>query len=97
MRFLSNYLDFIFEAVAKQKMRLYFSEDFRNILKRIESKSIIAQALLTSEDSNQMIDIYTLIDITEKNDTISLIQVNRILRGNPELDERLPYNIRDKK
>jgi hypothetical protein len=97
MRFLSNYLDFIFEAVAKQKMRLYFSDDFRNILRRIESKSIIAQALLASEDSNQMIDIYTLIDITEKNDTISLIQVNRIVRANPELDERLPYNIRNKK
>jgi hypothetical protein len=44
-----------------------------------------------------MLDIYTLIDITEKNDTISLIQVNRITRGNPELGETLPYNIRDKK
>ena len=46
---------------------------------------------------NQILDIYTLIDITEKNDTISLIQVNRITRGNPELGETLPYNIRDKK
>jgi len=97
MRFLSNYLDFIFEAVAKQEMRLYFSDDFRNILKRIQEKSSIAQALLSSEDSNQILDIYTLIDITEKNDTISLIQVNRITRGNPELGETLPYNIRDKK
>lgn len=97
MRFLSNYLDFIFEAVAKQKMRLYYSDDFRNILRRIESKSIIAQALLASEDSNQMTDIYTLIDVTEKNDTISLIQVNRIARANPEIGETLPYNIRDKK
>jgi hypothetical protein len=97
MRFLSNYLDFIFEAVAKQEMRLYFSDEFRNILKRIQDKSSIAQALLGSEDSNQILDIYTLIDITEKNDTISLIQVNRITRGNPELGETLPYNIRDKK
>jgi hypothetical protein len=97
MRFISNYLDFIFEAVAKKEMRLYFSDEFRNILRRIEGRSSIAQALLSSEDSNQMIDIYTLIDITEKNDTISLIQVNRITRGNPELDERLPYNIRNKK
>jgi hypothetical protein len=97
MRFLSNYLDFIFEAVAKQEMRLYFSDEFRNILKRIQEKSSIAQALLSSEDSNQILDIYTLIDITEKNDTISLIQVNRITRGNPELGETLPYNIRDKK
>jgi len=97
MRFLSNYLDFIFEAVAKQEMRLYFSDDFRNILRRIQEKSSIAQVLLGSEDSNQILDIYTLIDITEKNDTISLIQVNRITRGNPDLGETLPYNIRDKK
>lgn len=97
MRFLSNYLDFIFETVAKQEMRLYFSDEFRNILRRIQDKSSIAQALLSSEDSNQILDIYTLIDITEKNDTISLIQVNRITRGNPELGETLPYNIRDKK
>ena len=97
MRFLSNYIDFIFEAVAKQEMRLYFSDEFRNILKRVQDKSSIAQALLSSENSNQMIDIYTLIDITEKNDTISLIQVNRITRGNPDLGETLPYNIRDKK
>ena len=97
MRFLSNYLNFIFESVTKQEMRLYFSDEFRNILRRIQDKSSIAQALLSSEDSNQILDIYTLIDITEKNDTISLIQVNRITRGNPELGETLPYNIRDKK
>lgn len=97
MRFLSNYLDFIFESVAKQEMRLYYSDDFRNMLRKIQTKSSVAQALLSSEDSNQMLDIYTLIDITEKNDTISLVQVNRITRGNPDLGETLPYNIRDKK
>jgi len=97
MKFLSSYLDFIFEAVNKQEMRLYFSDEFRDMLKRFQDKSSIAQALLSSEDSNQMTDVYTLIDITEKNDTISLIQVNRITRANPELGETLPYNIRDKK
>lgn len=97
MRFLSNYLDFIFESIAKQEMRLYYSDEFRNILRRIQDKSSIAVALLGSEDSNQILDVYTLIDITEKNDTISLIQVNRIKRGNPDLGETLPYNIRDKK
>ena len=96
MKFLSNYLDFLLEAVSKQEMRLYYSDEFRNILKSMP-KSGIAQSLLTSEDSNQTLDIYTLIDITEKNDTISLIQVNRITRGNPDLGETLPYNIRDKK
>jgi hypothetical protein len=97
MRFLSNYLNFILEAAAKQEMRLYYSDEFRNILRRIQDKSSVAQALLSSEDSNQMLDIYTLIDITEKNDTISLIQVNRITRANPDLGETLPYNIRDKR
>ena len=97
MKFLSNYIDFIFESVAKKEMRLYYSDEFRNTLRRISSKSGIAQALLLSEDSNQMLDTYTLIDITEKNDTISLIQVNRITRSNPDLGETLPYKIRDKK
>ena len=97
MKFLSNYLDFIFESVAKQEMRLYYSDEFRNILRRMSDKSSIAQALASAEDSNQMTDVYTLIDITEKNDTISLVQVNRITRSNPQLGETLPYNIRDKK
>lgn len=96
MKFLSNYLDFIFESVAKQEMRLYYSDDFRNILKRIQ-KSSIAQALLSAEDSNQITDVYTLIDITDKNDTISLIQVNRITRSYKDLGEMLPYNIRNKR
>jgi hypothetical protein len=96
MKFLSKYLEFLFEAVSKQEMRLYYSDEFRNILKNMP-QSGIAQSLLTSEDSNQMLDIYTLIDITEKNDTISLIQVNRITRDNPDLEETLPYNIRNKK
>jgi hypothetical protein len=96
MKFLSKYIDFIFESVAKKEMRLYYSDEFRNTLRRISSKSGIAQALLLSEDSNQMLDTYTLIDITEKNDTISLIQVNRITRSNPDLGETLPYKIRNK-
>jgi hypothetical protein len=96
MKILSNYLEFLLEAVSKQEMRIYYSDEFRNILKNM-SQSSIAQSLLTSEDDEQTLDIYTLIDITEKNDTISLIQVNRITRGNPELGEKLPYNIRDKK
>jgi len=97
MNFLSKYLNFIIEAAAKQEMRLYYSDEFRNILKLIQDKSSIARDLLNAEDSNQMLDIYTLIDITEKNDTISLIQVNRITRSNQELGEELPYSIRNKK
>jgi hypothetical protein len=93
---LNRYLDFILESVSKGKMRLYYSNEFRNMLRVISSKSSIALALLSAEDSNQMTDIYTLIDITDKNDKISLIQVNRITRDNPDLDDTLPYNIRSK-
>ena len=79
MKFLSKYLEFLFEAVSKQEMRLYYSDEFRNILKNMP-QSGIAQSLLTSEDSNQMLDIYTLIDITEKNlseiDKINLHKVD---------------------
>lgn len=101
MKFLSNYLDFIFEAITKKEMRLYYSDDFKNMLRGINNS--ISQALLASEDTNQMVDIYTLVDITDKNDTISLIQVSRLFRGDQENftqiggESRLPYNIRNKK
>jgi hypothetical protein len=84
MRFLSNYLDFIFEAVAKKEMRLYYSDEFRKLLDKVSKNNKYAKFLLSAEDSNQITDIYTLVDITDKNDTISFIQVNRILRSNPD-------------
>ena len=84
MKFLSSYLDFIFEAVAKKEMRLHYSPKFRELIKRMAKKNTYANFLLMAEDSNQISDIYTLIDVTDKNDTISFIQVNRILRAEPE-------------
>lgn len=98
MKFLVNYLDFILESVVAGKMRLYYSEAFREILKRIYNKSDIARLLLNAENSNQIADIYTLIDVTDKNDKISLIQVNKITRVHKELEngEEIPYNLRQK-
>ena len=84
MKFLSNYFDFIFEAVDKKEMRLYYSPEFREILEKISKKIPWVKILLLAEDSNQISDIYTLIDVTDKNDTISFIQVNRILRAEPD-------------
>jgi hypothetical protein len=84
MKFLSNYLDFILEAVSRNEMRLHYSEEFRKLLTKISKKMDWAKSLLAAEDSNQISDIYTLIDVTDKNDTISFIQVNRILRSEPE-------------
>lgn len=84
MKFLSGYFDFIIEAVAKKTMRLYYSDEFRDLLVRVSRKNNMAKLLLSAEDSNQISDIYTLIDVTDKNDTISFIQVNRILRAEPD-------------
>jgi hypothetical protein len=84
MRFLSNYLDFILEAVSRNEMRLHYSDEFRKLLTKVSKKMDWAKVVLAAEDSNQISDIYTLIDVTDKNDTISFIQVNRILRAEPE-------------
>ena len=84
MKFLSNYEDFIFEAVVKKTMRLHYSDEFRKLIERVSKKNKYAKFLLSAEDSNQVDDIYTLIDVTDKNDTISFIQVNRILRAEPD-------------
>jgi hypothetical protein len=84
MRLLSNYLDFIFEAATRNEMRLHYSDKFRELLTKVSKKLDFAKILLAAEDSNQISDIYTLIDVTDKNDTISFIQVNRILRADPE-------------
>mgnify|MGYP000725194447 CR=1 FL=1 len=77
-------LDFILEAVSRNEMRLHYSDEFRKLLTKVSRKMDWAKTLLSAEDSNQISDIYTLIDVTDKNDTISFIQVNRILRAEPE-------------
>lgn len=84
MKDLFRYEDFLLEAVIKKTMPLYYSEEFRNILSKMSDKSRYANFLLQAEDSNQVSDIYTLIDTTDKNDTVSFIQVNRIIRGLPD-------------
>ena len=84
MKLINRYLEFILESVSKNEMRLHYSDEFRNLLTKISNKIDWVKLLLAAEDSNQISDIYTLIDITDKNDTISFIQVNRILRAEPE-------------
>ena len=86
MRYLSDYLDYILETVKSNTSQLYYSEKFRSLLKKIENRSEVAKLLLQAERSNQVLTQYTLIDITDKNDTISFVQVNRILRKYPEMD-----------
>ena len=80
MRHLSDYLDFILENISQNKTRIYYSKELKSLLQKVANKSNIADLLLKAENSNQVEDIYTLIDITDKNDTISFTQVNRIKR-----------------
>lgn len=89
---MRRFEEFIYENATT--MRLYYSDNFRKLLKDIshgssEMASRIANILLLSEDSNQMLDKYTLIDTTEKNDMISYVQVNRILKEMPNQDSRV--------
>ncbi len=80
-----KYFDFLLESTRVQKtMRLHYSEKFRSLLQKMQKNNDFASLLLAAEDSNQISDIYTLIDVTDKNDMISCIQVNRILRSNPD-------------
>lgn len=79
-----NYLQFILEN--KDQFRLYYSAKFRYILEIIKNQAIasdgnvIADILLKIENNYRYQSKFTLIDITDKNDTISFIQTNRILR-----------------
>lgn len=81
-----KYLQFILEN--KDQFRLHYSIKFRNILEKIKdvNDNEIADILLQSEDNNMYVGKFTLIDITEKNNYVSFIQSNRIIRKNPELE-----------
>lgn len=94
---LLNYFEFIVESA--DSFRLYYSKSFRDILYRIRDnfehggdEYSLAIFLISAENSNQIIDKFTLIDTTEKNDTISLIQGNRILRKFPHLIDDILTN-----
>jgi len=83
---LKSFLEYIFESESKNKLKLYYSKRFREFLSKIERTARdpdverLASAIRHSENSNQMYSDITLIDMTDKNDMISFIQVNRIKR-----------------
>lgn len=79
-----RYLEFLLEN--KDELNLYYSEKFRSILSEISNGgNEIAEILLQVENNNMYMSKFTLIDTTDKNDTISFIQSNRIIRKNPDL------------
>jgi hypothetical protein len=74
--FLEAFLGF-----GKKTVPYYYSGRFRDILKAIaDGGSDVAQQLLYAEDSNQVSDDITLIDITDEEDMVSFIQLNRMQR-----------------
>lgn len=82
-----RYEDFILES--GKEMALYYSDEFRNILKAIYAKyegapERIASVLILQESGGQRNYVYSLIDVTEKNDKISFVQANRYLKEFPD-------------
>jgi hypothetical protein len=83
-----RYEDFIIESSTKG-MQLYYSDQFRNILKFIYEKyngtaERVAGVLILQETGGQSKYPYSLIDITDKNDKVSFVQANRYLKVHPD-------------
>lgn len=78
-----SYSEFILESIDST-IPYYYSEKFRSFLNNIVSKKKpgfeISKLLLDAEQSNQVSDDITFIDMTESNDKVSFIQLNRIKR-----------------
>ena len=78
---LKSFLEYIFESESKLSLPIYYSKRLRDFFYKIETSSKdpdvarLASAIRLSENSNQMSSDVTLIDMTEKNDMLSFIQV----------------------
>ena len=83
---LKSFLQYIFESESKLSLPIYYSKRLRDFFYKIETSSKdpdvarLASAIRFSENSNQMSSDVTLIDMTEKNDMLSFIQINRVKR-----------------
>jgi hypothetical protein len=92
---LDRYQEFILESDGK--MMIFYSDAFRSLLtymatgsKSGEPEGVIARRLLNSENREEFLDGYTLIDKTGKNDMISYVQASRFYREHPDLKDELP-------
>lgn len=75
---MRNFINFLNEAKEKEKCNLYFSNNFRNILKKIETNNV-AQELLKSEGN--IVADFSWIDIDQKDSkNISYLQLDRANR-----------------
>ena len=78
-----EFLESVFSSLFKKNVPYLYSARFREILNSMIG-SEIAKGLLYAEHSNQVSDDITLIDITESEDKVSFIQLNRISRMRDE-------------
>jgi len=78
-----EFLESVFSSLFKKNVPYLYSARFREILNSMIG-SEIAKGLLYAENSNQVSDDITLIDITESEDKVSFIQLNRISRMRDE-------------
>ena len=92
---LDRYQEFLLESDGK--MKIFYSDAFRSLLtymatgsKAKEPAGEIARRLLHSENREEYLDSYTLIDKTGKNDMISYVQTSRFYREHPDLKDDLP-------
>lgn len=75
----SIFLESFFGIGAKKDTSYYYSSRFRLILKAIAaSGDTVAQNLIYAEDSNQVRDDITFIDIGSTESVVSFIQLNRL-------------------
>jgi hypothetical protein len=93
---LKSFLEYIFESESKLSLPIYYSKRLKEFIYKIEMSSKdpdvskLANAIRFSEDSNQMSSDITLIDMTDKNDMLSFIQVNRVKRKYDDLNKINP-------
>lgn len=91
--FITFYFKKLLENKTNDKLPLYFSDKFRDILLRINDE--ISRKLINNENENDVTSIRTYIDIDESsNDKISFIMVNKIkdALSNIEGDVKLTDN-----
>ena len=91
MKYLNSYLDFLLESKSEDKLKIVYSVKFKSILINIDS-FISNKLLQLSFPFSRNVYEQTLIDVTDKNDSISFIQSNRI-SNSKEYEDYLKANI----
>lgn len=87
---------YFLESISiKETSKILYSERLRDILKKMnEYGSGLAESLLLYENRDDIRDDITLFDITDKSDSISFIQVNRLskIKDSDSDDESVKLN-----